>query len=89
MLKDVGDLTSTAAARLLDVLPVAPFAIALIWRESLGLLGGLFGDGVAMFTMLCLVEALEPKARSDEMLVLVRVSKTSNKPPHDSRRPAG
>lgn len=45
-MNDVGDLTSTAAARFLDVRPVAPFAIALIWRDSLGLFGGLVGDGV-------------------------------------------
>jgi len=46
VLKAVGDFTSTAAARVLDVLPLGPFAMALIWRDSLGLFWGLVGDGV-------------------------------------------
>jgi hypothetical protein len=46
VLKAVGDFTSTWAASDLDVLPVGPSAMALIWRDSLGLLGGSVGDGV-------------------------------------------
>jgi hypothetical protein len=48
VLKAVGDLTSTAAARHLDVRPLGPLARALIWRDSLGLLGGLEGDVLDM-----------------------------------------
>ena len=47
-MKAVGDFTSTAAARVLDVFPVGPWAMALIWRESRGLLGGLVGEGVGI-----------------------------------------
>jgi len=51
VLKDVGDFTSTAAASVLDVRPVGVFAMALIWRDSLGLLWGLVGDGVVILVV--------------------------------------
>jgi hypothetical protein len=35
---------STAAARHLEVRTLGPLARALIWRDSLGLFGGLCGD---------------------------------------------
>ena len=47
VLKDVGDLGSIEAARVLDDLTVGQCEMALIWSDSRGFLGGLEGFDMA------------------------------------------
>ncbi len=51
VLKDVGDVGSTTAASDLDVRTLGPLDRARIWRDSLGLLGGLCGLDIGAKTV--------------------------------------